>query len=936
MATIAELNIAIGLSLDKFDQGVDQLGKNLERLGDRLSGLGESFSKYLTVPLTLLGGASIKAAGDMEALEKGLVAVTGDAEKAAQELKALKEVARLPGLGLKEAVQGSINLQAAGFSAKQARESLQAFGNALAVVGKGKADLDGVTLALTQIASKGKISAEEINQIAERVPQFRKAIQAAFGTSNSEDLQKLGISAQEFVEKTTKELSKLPKASAGINASFENIGDTILQSLSRIGNAISKAFNLQENLPKLENFITGIVDAFESLSPVVQKVVVVLGTIAAAIGPVLLVIGKLVAVFPTLVAGAGTVSTAFTALSGPVGLVVAAIAAAVALIIDNWDSIVAYFTTGEGGKFLDGVKPYVKEITEALGVVIGYAVGLIKDLWSGFKTFIVPVISETFGAVLPILKDIFAVIANVFKAVSALLRGDWSALWESLLNIAKGAVNLLLDLIVRSITYLPDLIAGVIEKIDPSSTLAKKLRNTTQTVKDFVDQYKFTITSLSDSTKEEVDAVSEEYYRMREASDEALTQTANNTKALTDQMIKALEKVRLSLRQVEEENKAFGASYDYIGERAKALEKGISALIESGFNAQSSAVQKLIKELGMLGEAQKNALPATSPIAQPIQQRIQTPKPVIQQVQVTIESNVSAVAQELQELSASLTDGTLNAKQALENAANILKIDVGTLTAQFEASGLSLSEFFASIQVGTSTIVPEIQRFADSLNIGVVGAQGLIEASERLGISLESLSTSFQASGMQIGDFLNQLGERSVEVGKIIEQSMEQMAVFVGEQLGKLFTGDFNAGSFFQGIMDIVANFLSAFGKALIAAGIASERFKTLIENPYAAIAAGVALVALAGVAKSIGSRGLSGSSSSSGASTPSLSSGFSSGIDTKQTQQAVQKSVSVNAVSPTGSQQLDIHIIGTATVSGRDLVFVFEQEQKRNQKTGG
>ena len=117
-------------------------------------------------------------------------AVTGSASLAAEELKKLEKTAELPGLGFEQAVQGSINLQAASFSADEARQTLEGFGNALATVGGGKADLDGVVRALTQIAAKGKVTAQEINQLAERLPQIREIMKEAFGTSNTEELQK--------------------------------------------------------------------------------------------------------------------------------------------------------------------------------------------------------------------------------------------------------------------------------------------------------------------------------------------------------------------------------------------------------------------------------------------------------------------------------------------------------------------------------------------------------------------------------------------------------------------------------------------------------------------------------------------------------------------------------------------------------------------------
>jgi hypothetical protein len=64
----------------------------------------------------------------------------------------------------------------------------------------------------------------------------------------------------------------------------------------------------------------------------------------------------------------------------------------------------------------------------------------------------------------------------------------------------------------------------------------------------------------------------------------------------------------------------------------------------------------------------------------------------------------------------------------------------------------------------------------------------------------------------------------------------------LGENLGNVLAG----GEFdpFGAFLDILANGLSAIGKALIAYGVAMDAFKKAFSNPYAAIAAGVALIA--------------------------------------------------------------------------------------------
>lgn len=182
-----------------------------------------------------MGGAIFDATAEMQSLRIGMTAVMKSSTLANSELAALKETAKLPGLGYAEAIRMSVSLQSAGFSAAQARKSMEAFGNALATVGKGKADLDGVGLALTQIMSKGKVSAEEIYQIAERVPQIRIAMQDAFGTASTGMIQAMGLTSGQFVRGITDELGKLEKVTGGLKNGAENLSDAWFQLKANIG-----------------------------------------------------------------------------------------------------------------------------------------------------------------------------------------------------------------------------------------------------------------------------------------------------------------------------------------------------------------------------------------------------------------------------------------------------------------------------------------------------------------------------------------------------------------------------------------------------------------------------------------------------------------------------------------------------------------------------
>lgn len=212
-----------------------RLGSALGRMGSLGSGatgaIGAGFAS-VAAPVVLFTGALkaaqavLQAVAEQDSLTRALRGIEGTAAATTARLEELREVARNPGIGFEEAIAGDVRLRAAGISADLSKRSVEQFGNALAAAGKGKAELDGVFLALTQIASKGKVSAEEINQIAERLPQIRSAMQGAFGTADTETIQKMGISSTQFIEGIVAQLGNLPRATGGAQNALDNYQDS--------------------------------------------------------------------------------------------------------------------------------------------------------------------------------------------------------------------------------------------------------------------------------------------------------------------------------------------------------------------------------------------------------------------------------------------------------------------------------------------------------------------------------------------------------------------------------------------------------------------------------------------------------------------------------------------------------------------------------------
>lgn len=121
------------------------------------------------------------------------------------------------------------------------------------------------------------------------------------------------------------------------------------------------------------------------MSPETQKLILVIGGIVAAIGPLLVIIGKLATGIGAIIKVAPMLGSAFTMLTGPVGLIIAGIAAAIAigvLLYKNWDKIKA-----GASALLDAIKNTFGNIKSAITAPIKAAVDFVKKMIDKIKNF---------------------------------------------------------------------------------------------------------------------------------------------------------------------------------------------------------------------------------------------------------------------------------------------------------------------------------------------------------------------------------------------------------------------------------------------------------------------------------------------------------------------------------------------------------------------
>jgi tape measure domain-containing protein len=294
----------------QFNRTLNSLGNALRSVGQGFASFGATLSISVSAPLAALAVNVVDAAVRMDSLRRGLTTIAGSSQEAAVQLERLTEIAKLPGIGFEEAIQGSIALQAVGFSAQEAEKALVQFSNAVALTGGSREQLQTVTVQLGQMAAQSKILAADLKPIINAAPAVAVALRNAFGTTRSEEIQELGINSKEFIDILIKELDKLPRAAAGARNSFDNFRDTVFRVAAVIGESLLPA--LTRLADTFGPIITGLANAFAALPTPIQSTVLVVGALAIALGPFSFIFGQ-------LITGLGRVIVGFAQLNA-VGL----------------------------------------------------------------------------------------------------------------------------------------------------------------------------------------------------------------------------------------------------------------------------------------------------------------------------------------------------------------------------------------------------------------------------------------------------------------------------------------------------------------------------------------------------------------------------------------------------------------------------------------
>lgn len=268
------------------------------------------------------------------------------------------------------------------------------------------------------------------------------------------------------LEDNKKVFSEVTNSTGTLDDAFKSASQTLdfkwNQAISKVQATAISFFDILKArlMPVLERFISildWVAKKFQSLSPSIQNIILLIAGIAAIIGPAMVVLGTLIAGVGSAIAGLGTVISVVSAVIGTVGVpVFAAIAGIIAVVIGVIAGLVASFVllwkTNEDFRnkvteTWNSIKTNAVIIFNEIKKTVIYIFEAIQRFWKEHGDSITKFLKGVWIVIMDIVKFAMEFIKGTIKFICAIIRGDWSAAFEAIKGIIKAALNLIISLV---------------------------------------------------------------------------------------------------------------------------------------------------------------------------------------------------------------------------------------------------------------------------------------------------------------------------------------------------------------------------------------------------------------------------------------------------------------------------------------------------------
>lgn len=310
------------------------------------AGIGMKVFDVVTNAITGLAGEAVNSADSLEKFKSTMNFAGFDTSQIDKARLDVKKYADDTVYDLNTIANTSAQLAANGV--KDYLALTQAAGNLNAVAGGNADTYKSVALVLTQVNGAGKLVTQDWNQLANAIPGASGKMQDALRkngafTGNFREAMEKGMISAEHFNKALMDLGfqqvaiDAAKSTATFEGALGQLEAEIVNGLMSVIDAIGMD-NITGAIMTLTNFIGGLTKGFVWLfneinggNPYLQILATVIGALVIGIASYKLVINGVIVV-TKLWAGAQTLLNTVMALN-PIGLVVAAIVALVAIVV---------------------------------------------------------------------------------------------------------------------------------------------------------------------------------------------------------------------------------------------------------------------------------------------------------------------------------------------------------------------------------------------------------------------------------------------------------------------------------------------------------------------------------------------------------------------------------------------------------------------------
>lgn len=381
--------------------------------------------------LGAITGFGLKAASDLEQTTIGFEALLGSAEAASVFLREVQEFAATTPFEFQGIADASRRILAFGTAVGITRDevlpTITTIGSLVSVLGGGQFEIEAITRAFGQMASKGKISQEELLQLAEALPGFsaNAAIAAGLGVSTAEAMEMITkgeVSAKEGIDLLLKGMAAFPGAAGAMEKQAGTLAGVFSTFKDTVSIALTDAF-----LP----IIPQIKDALTTLTPVIGKAI---GALAPAIGQVI------EAALPLI----GVLTEAFTPVIVPILDIMAKLLPLISGPLAQLGGVV--------GRLVTAFDPLI----QALGVFVGELIeqGLIPALETLIPQLVdlAPAFADALIALVPLIPPLGELLAMLLQVQAPLI--ELLAIFLEFLT-AEAVVPMVAEF-VKNLTLLLD------------------------------------------------------------------------------------------------------------------------------------------------------------------------------------------------------------------------------------------------------------------------------------------------------------------------------------------------------------------------------------------------------------------------------------------------------------------------------------------------